>query len=531
MGHKPRTTRKSPSIGNLCCMEAIQVWVIEHWFVTVVGAALLFLLIEDLFFERSHAIRRNFPVVGRLRYLLEMIGPELRQYWVSNDKEEAPFNRDERRWVYSSAKGQNKNFGFGTTELLYSIGYPLIKHAVFGFPNAEAKYPGDDPSAIPCLKVMGASHGRKRPFRPTYIINISAMSFGSLGANAVRAMSRGAARAGACHNTGEGGVSPYHKSGGADIMWQLGTGYFGARDQDGNFSLDVLAAEVESCASIRCIEIKLSQGAKPGKGGILPAAKVSAEIAAVRGIPRGKDCISPNTHSEFGSVDEMIDFIERIATRTGLPVGIKSAIGEIKFWQELALRMKERGQGPDFITVDGSEGGTGAAPLTFADHVALPFKIGFARVYRVFQEAGATDQVVWIGSGKLGFPDRAVIALAMGCDLISVAREAMLGVGCIQAQKCHTDHCPAGIATQSKWLQRGLDVESKAERMTRYLRSFRKELITLAHAAGYQHPAQFVGYDVEVSTGVNKFSTLSEVLGYQKDEVPFTDMLDYPPTP
>ncbi len=262
-------------------MEPIQAWVIEHWFVTGVAAVLLFMLVEDLFFERSHAIRRNFPLVGRLRYLLEMIGPELRQYWVSNDKEESPFNRDERRWVYSSAKGQNKNFGFGTTELLYSIGYPLIKHAVFGFPNSEAKYPGDDPSAIPCLKIMGASHGRKRPFRPTSIINISAMSFGSLGANAVRAMSQGAAMAGACHNTGEGGVSPYHKSGGADIMWQLGTGYFGARDQDGNFSLDVLAAEVENCASIRCIEIKLSQGAKPGKG---------ASCRARRSAPRSRLC-------------------------------------------------------------------------------------------------------------------------------------------------------------------------------------------------------------------------------------------------
>jgi glutamate synthase (ferredoxin) len=512
-------------------MERILGLLSQHWLLSLVTAGVLVLLIDDLFIERKHTIQRNFPLVGRLRYLLEIIGPELRQYWVSNDKEEAPFNRDERRWVYSSAKGQNKNFGFGTTELLYTIGYPLIKHAVFGFPSSDAKYIGDDPSAIPCLKIMGTSHGRRRPFRPTSIINISAMSFGSLGANAVRAMSRGAALADACHNTGEGGVSPYHKSGGADIMWQLGTGYFGARDGDGLFSLDVLAAEVESCPSIRCIEIKLSQGAKPGKGGILPGAKVTAEIAAVRKIPQGQDCISPNTHSEFGTVDEMIDFIELIAERTGLPVGIKSAIGELAFWQQLAQRMKDRGQGPDFITIDGSEGGTGAAPLTFADHVALPFKIGFARVYQVFQLADMTDQVVWIGSGKLGFPDRTVIALAMGCDLIAVAREAMLAIGCIQAQKCHTGECPAGVATQSKWLQHGLDVEDKGERMGRYLKSFRKELIELSHAAGYEHPAQFTGDDIEVSTGVNRFTPLAEVLGYRKDPVPFNDMLELQATP
>jgi glutamate synthase (ferredoxin) len=342
-------------------------------------------------------------------------------------------------------------------------------------------------------------------------------------------MSQGAAGAQAYHNTGEGGVSPYHKSGGADIMWQLGTGYFGARDPKGRFSLDSLAAEVESCPSIRCIEIKLSQGAKPGKGGILPGAKVTPEIAAIRGIPVGQDCISPNGHSEFSTVDEMMDFIEGIADRTGLPVGIKSAVGEQRFWEQLAERMKARGDGPDFIAIDGGEGGTGAAPLTFADHVALPFKIGFARVQQTFLEAGITDRVVWIGSGKLGFPDRSVVALAMGADVIAVAREAMLAIGCIQAQRCHTGHCPAGIATQSKWYQRGINIDDKATRMTRFLQSFRTELLTLAHASGHQHPAQFTGADIEISTGANKFTPLSDVLGYTKAPVGFTSMLDYGP--
>ncbi|MDP6933698.1 MAG: FMN-binding glutamate synthase family protein [Myxococcota bacterium] len=504
-------------------------WLELHWVVSSVGAVLLVLFIDDVFIQKGHAIRHNFPLVGRLRYLLEMVGPELRQYWVANDKEEAPFNRDERRWVYASSKGQNKNFGFGTTEQIYAIGYPLIKHAVFPFPDHRAEHPGGDTSAIPCLKTMGEFNRRRRPFRPQSLVNISAMSFGSLGARAVTSMSHGAAGAQAYHNTGEGGVSPYHKSGGADIMWQLGTGYFGARDANGQFSLDVLAAEVESCPSIRCIEIKLSQGAKPGKGGILPGAKVTPEIAAVRGIPVGQDCISPNGHSEFGNVDEMMDFIQRIAERTGLPVGVKSAVGEQEFWTELTERMKARGDGPDFITIDGGEGGTGAAPLTFADHVALPFKIGFARVHNTFLEAGITDRVVWIGSGKLGFPDRSVIALAMGADLVAVAREAMLAIGCIQAQKCHTGHCPAGVATQAWWYQRGINIEDKAARMTRYLQSFRKELLTLAHASGLQHPAQFTGADIEISTGANEFSPLSEVLGYTKAPVNFTSMLDYGP--
>ncbi|MBM74581.1 MAG: FMN-binding glutamate synthase family protein [Proteobacteria bacterium] len=496
-----------------------------------VGTIFLIALIRDLFFQKNHAIVTNFPIFGRIRYLLEMVGPGLRQYWFSNDKEEAPFNRNERRWIYASAKGENNTFGFGTTEQLYNIGYPIIKHATFPFPAEKASYPGTDKTAIPCLKIIGETHNRKRPFRPNSILNISAMSFGSLGQNAVMAMSKGAAEAQAFHNTGEGGVSPYHKSGGADICWQLGTGYYGARNASGRFCMDTLAAEIEATPQIRCIEIKLSQGAKPGKGGILPGAKVTAEIAAIRKIPEGKDCYSPNYHSEFSDVDEMIDFIERIADRTGIPVGIKSAVGKLEFWDELASRMKERAAGPDFISIDGGEGGTGAAPLTFSDHVSLPFKIGFQRVYQIFQKHQMEQAVVWIGSGKLGFPDRAVIALAMGCDVISIAREAMLAVGCIQAQHCHTGSCPAGVATQNKWLQRGLNVENKSVRMARYIQSFRKELLALSHAAGYEHPGQFGGYDIEFSSGINKFSTLSEILGYTKTPIPFTSMKNLTPLP
>jgi glutamate synthase (ferredoxin) len=486
-----------------------------------VGVFLVLVAIRDIV-QKKRTIQHNFPIVGHLRYMLEVIGPELRQYWVANDKEEMPFNRAERRWVYATSKGQNSNFGFGTTEQLYEAGYPIIKHAVFPFPESKAVIIHDDPSAIPALKVIGEAHRRPKAWRPPSIINISAMSFGSLGDRAVRALNQGAKLAHCWHNTGEGGFSPYHASG-ADVVWQIGTGYFGARDENG-FRLEKVVEKVDQFPQIRMIELKLSQGAKPGKGGILPATKVTAEIAAIRGVKKGHDCISPNFHSEFSTVDEMIHFIERISAATGLPVGIKSAIGELDFWQELATRMKQTKKGPDFIVIDGGEGGTGAAPLTFADHVALPFKVGFARVYQIFQKAKMSERVTFIGSGKLGFPDRAVVALAMGCDLVNVAREAMMSIGCIQAQKCHDGHCPAGVATQNWWLQRGLDVDDKKNRAARYIKGFRKELLSLAHAAGYEHPAQFTGEDIEISVGLNRYKTLTEVLGYRRDVVKFPGM-------
>jgi glutamate synthase domain-containing protein 2 len=503
---------------------AIREFITENPIATVfigLGIVVLLIAIWDIL-QTKRTILHNFPVVGHLRYMLEVIGPELRQYWVADDKEEMPFNRAERRWVYSTAKGQNSNFGFGTTEQLYEAGYPIIKHAVFPFPESKAVIIHDDPSAIPSLKVIGEWHARKKAWRPPSIINISAMSFGSLGDRAVTALNRGARDAHCWHNTGEGGFSPYHKSG-ADVVWQIGTGYFGARDEKG-FSLDKVVARTAENPQIKLIELKLSQGAKPGKGGILPAAKITAEIAAIRGVPRGKDCLSPNFHAEFSTVDEMIAFIEKIAAATGVPVGIKSAIGGLTFWSELADRMKESGQGPDFIVIDGGEGGTGAAPLTFADHVSLPFKVGFARVYQIFQTANISERITFIGSGKLGFPDRAVVGLAMGCDLINIAREAMMSIGCIQAQRCHDGLCPAGVATQNWWLQRGLDVDDKAKRAARYIKGFRKELLTLAHAAGYEHPLQFTGQDIEISMGMNRYKTLEEVLGYRRDEVKFPGM-------
>lgn len=302
--------------------------------------------------------------------------------------------------------------------------------------------------------------------------------------------------AGTLHNTGEGGISRHHRSGGSLIL-QLGTGYFGARGDDGKFSLDALVASVES-APVRAIEIKLSQGAKPGLGGVLPAAKVTQEIATARGVPVGITVASPATHAEFDSVPSMVDFIERIADATGLPVGIKSAVGERVFWADLAGHMAMTGLGPDFITIDGGEGGTGAAPLVFSDHVSLPFRSGFAEVYSTFAVRGMSEHVVWIGAGRLGFPGEALLAMTLGADMINVAREAMLAAGCIQAQKCHTGHCPTGVATQNKRLERGLDPTDKSVRVGNYLTGLRHDLLRLSHACGVEHPALVKGESIEL---------------------------------
>ena len=462
----------------------------SYWWIALgaVGLALLILAVHDVLQSRR-AIVHNFPVVGHLRYLIEGLGGPLRQYIVTGNDEERPFSRDQRRWVYASAKKQNNYFAFGTdNDLEMSPSYVVIRHAAFPVHAPHAGEPGYDPSyACPAAKVMGGFRKRKKAFRPSSIVNTSAMSFGSLSPRAIEAINRGVKLASAMQNTGEGGISDYHRSGG-DLVWQIGTGYFGCRDEKGRFSMERFVESVAS-APVRAVEIKLSQGAKPGLGGVLPAAKITPEIAKIRLIPLGKDCISPAHHSAFHDVDSMLDFIEKLADATGLPIGIKSAAGEVSFWNELARRIDETGRAPDFITIDGGEGGTGAAPLVFSDHVALPFKLGFAEVYRALAERGVEEKVVLIGSGKLGFPEAGLLALALGCDMINVAREAMLAIGCIQAQECHTGHCPTGVATQNRWLMRGLDPTSKAARLANYLVTLRKELLALAHACGQPHPA------------------------------------------
>jgi glutamate synthase domain-containing protein 2 len=464
--------------------------------------------------QRKHAILHNFPIIGHFRYWLESIGPELRQYIVTNNNEERPFSRDQRSWVYASSKRQNNYFGFGTdNDLENSPNYLIIKHSAFPLSEPRAGDPAYDPQyGVPCAKVLGAARGRARAFRPTSIVNVSGMSFGALSAPAVEAMNRGAALAGCLHNTGEGGIAPPHKHGGP-LTWQIGTGYFGCRDKRGRFCMSKFLDNV-AAHPVRAIEIKLSQGAKPGMGGLLPAAKITPEIAAIRGIPLGKDCVSPPAHPEFRNVDEMLDFVEQIAQISGLPVGIKSAVGEGRFWTDLARQMADTGRGVDFITIDGGEGGTGAAPMVFSDFVALPFKLAMSRVYREFVEAGLHEDIVFIGSGKLGFPESALFAMALGCDMINVGREAMLAVGCIQALKCHTGHCPTGVATQNRWLMSGLDPTLKSARLANYIVTLRKELLQLSRACGLPHPALVSMQQFEILDERFRAVSAAECFGY-----------------
>ena len=489
-------------------------WVLFFFFV---------LFLRDII-QRKHTITHNFPIVGHFRYMLEKIGPELRQYIVANNREELPFNRSQRSWVYASSKKQNNYSGFGSDQDQASPGFVFINPTMLLYKPAPNHPNVIHVDLIPCAKVMGQYNKRKRPFRPKSIVNISAMSFGSLSAKAIESLNKGAKKADCYHNTGEGSLS-YHHQHGADIVFQFGTGYFGVRTPEGNFDMDKMVKLVNDFDYIRAIEVKLSQGAKPGKGGVLPASKITKEISEIRHVPMGKDVISPSSHTAFSNIPELLDFIEDIANNTGLPVGFKSAVGKLDMWEELTDLMVERNIGPDFISIDGGEGGTGAAPPAFANHVSLPFVFGFSQVYQMFKRKNLTDRVVFIASGKLGFPSSALMAFSMGADLINVAREAMLSIGCIQALSCHTNTCPAGVATQNKWLQAGIDPTLKSERFYNYAKSLRKEILEITHACGYEHPCQMEMTDVDMSMGDNNYTTtLRQIYNYEKVPVDFISM-------
>lgn len=482
---------------------------VAYWLFVGLVAVILYDILQ-----KRHAVIRNFPVIGHFRYWLEAIGPELRQYIVTNNDEERPFSRDERRWIYSSSKHENAYFGFGTDNHLDTANnYVLVKHTSFPVDPP----PGGDSSEypLPCSKELGGYRNRRQRFIPSSLVNFSALSFGSLSGNAVEALNRGAEIAGCLQNTGEGGIADYHLNGG-DLIWQLGTGYFGCRDATGRFDLRRFKDKIAQ-HPVRAVEIKLSQGAKPGLGGVLPAAKITPEVARYRGIPMGEDCISPNRHSAFSDVDSMLDFVELLASESGLPVGIKSAVGHSAFWANLARVIQDTGRSVDFVTIDGGEGGTGAAPLTFADHVSLPFRLGFPRVYMEFAKLGLHRHVVFVGSARLGLPANALLAISMGCDMINVGREAMMAIGCIQAQRCHTGRCPTGVATQNRWLVRGLDPKSKAVRAANYVIAMRKELTLLSRACGVGHPGMVSPDHIELMTHGLEARPMREVIGYESD--------------
>jgi glutamate synthase domain-containing protein 2 len=436
------------------------------WLAVVAGVLLLVVLVlavQDLT-QRTHAIRRNFPVVGRFRYLLEKIGPELRQYIVAGDNEERPFNRDERRWVYASAKRENNYFGFGTDDAIETTpGYLIVKHSTLGC-STPASSPGAGMEAdLPCAKVLGAPAAAGTPFRPASVVNISGMSFGALSGAAIEALNRGAASPAACTTPARAAVASPPQ--GRRPGLPAGHGVLRRARRPGRFELSRLKDLVQS-APVRRWRSSSARAPSPAWAGTCPGAKVSAR-SRHRGHPEGKDCISPSRHAEFSDVDGFLDFVELLADETGLPVTVKSAVGELRFWEELADRMASGTRGVDGITIDGGEGGTGAAPLVFTDHVALPFRTAFPRVYRS-SPSGAARADRLGRSAKVGLPDRGLLAMAMGADLLHAAREPMLSIGCIQAKKCHTDHCPTGVATQSAWLSHGLDptLKSSAARTT-----------------------------------------------------------------
>jgi glutamate synthase domain-containing protein 2 len=485
------------------------------WVLVGIAAALVLLAVHDLL-QRRHALLRVYPVLGRMRFMLEKIGPELRQYWFAPDKAERPFDRTERNWIYQSAKQQPNTFGFGSeSDLERAANYLVIRHAPFPHPAPERGQPGAGPHfMLPSAKVLGEHRGRRHAFRPDSAVNVSAMSFGALSGPAVVALNRGAALAGCMQNTGEGGLSRYHLNGG-ELIFQVGTAYFGCRDKQGHFSLEHLK-ETIARGPVRALEVKLSQGAKPGLGGLLPAAKMTKEIADVRGVPANEDCVSPSGHTEFKDADGLLDFVEMLAAETGLPVGIKSAVGEQAFWSELAHLMATTDRGVDFVTIDGGEGGTGAAPLVFTDHVSLPFKIGFSRVYEAFAREDLDRKVTFIGSGKLGLPESALFAFALGCDMVNVAREAMLAIGCIQAQICHTGRCPVGVTTQNRWLQRAIRPGDKAERLAGYVTALRGELYSLARACGVAHPALVTADHLEILDDRFGSTSVREMFGYEQ---------------
>jgi glutamate synthase domain-containing protein 2 len=428
--------------------------------------------------QTRHAILRNYPILGHLRFLLENIRPELRQYFFEGDKDGMPFPRDKRAIVYQRAKKQLDKRPFGTQHDVYQAGYEWLHHSMAPRPVST----GD-------VRTIIGGPDCKLPYSAS-VLNISAMSYGSLSANAIRALNKGAMLGGFAHDTGEGSVSPYHREHGGDLIWEIGSGYFGCRDADGSFSPGKFAAAAAD-PQIRMIEIKLSQGAKPGHGGVLPAAKLTPEIAAIRGVELGRDCISPAAHSAFSTPLELMGFIARLRTLSGgKPTGFKLCIGHPWEFMSVVKAMLETGVTPDFIVVDGKEGGTGAAPLEFMDHLGMPLRDALAFVNNVLVGANLRTRIKVGCSGKITSAFDMARVMAMGADWCNAARGFMFAVGCIQAQQCHTGACPTGVATQDPSRQRAVVVADKAERVSGFHRETVKALAELVAAVGLAHPSE-----------------------------------------
>ena len=453
-------------------------------FIFVIGIAVFLLLILYVIdvTQTKHAIRRNFPVLGRLRGIFEKLGEFFRQYFFALDREELPFNRAERSWVYRAAKSVDNTVAFGSTRDLRPPGTLLFVNTMF-------PVIGQDATPIHKLTI---GPNCEHPYTTSSLINISALSYGAISRPAVRALSLGAKKAGCWLNTGEGGLSSYHLEGGADLIFQIGTAKYGVRDKHGNLS-DSKLAEVAAHEQVKMFEIKLSQGAKPGKGGILPGAKVTEEIASIRGIPIHQDSISPNRHPEIQRVSDILDMVQRVRKATGKPVGFKTVIGSYEWLDEMCIDIKKRGiidSAPDFITIDSADGGTGAAPMSLMDYVGIPIRESLPTVVDVLEKHGLKERIKIIASGKLITPAEVAWAYCVGADFVATARGFMFALGCIQALQCNKNTCPTGITTHNKRLQKGLNPQDKAVRVANYAKNLTYEVCVIAHSCGVRGPRE-----------------------------------------
>jgi glutamate synthase domain-containing protein 2 len=471
-------------------------------------AALVFLFISDIT-QKKHGVLRNYPVVGHLRYFFEQLGEYFRQYFFSGDRDEMPFNRATRGWVYRLAKNEGGTIGFGSTYNLHTPGALIfVNHP---FPVLE-----EERLPTPSL-LLGEGYCRD-PFEAKSIVNVSGMSFGAISAPAVRALSRGAAVAGCWMDTGEGGLSPYHLEGGCDVVMQIGTAKYGVRDPQGNLSPERL---IELARVVKAFEIKLSQGAKPGKGGVLPGKKVTAEIAHIRGIPEGRDSISPNRHRDIANMPELLERLAWIRDLTGRPVGVKTAVGGWKFMHDMAEVVHRRGMefAPDFLVIDGGEGGSGAAPQALADHMSLSIEEALPRVVDALIETGLKQRVRVVASGKIVTSARAAWALCVGADFVNTARGFMFSLGCIQALRCHQNTCPTGVTTHNKRLQRALVVEEKYLRVANYANNMNREIDMIAHSCGVRHARELKREHVRIVQASGQSVALNMLYPYPEPKV------------
>jgi len=448
----------------------------EWWILAAPITLIAVVGIYDLV-QRRHSVLRNYPVLGHLRFLLEAVRPELQQYFIERNFDGRPFDRDVRSLIYERAKGTAAELSYGTERDIDQDGYEYLVHSTA---------PVDPPQEPFRVRIGGPDC--TQPY-DIALMNISSMSFGALSANALRALNNGARKGGFAHDTGEGGLTPYHL-GGADVVWEIGSGYFGARSKDGSFDPDQFADKAAHDA-VKCISIKLSQGAKPGVGGVLPAAKVSKEIAAYRGVPVGEKCVSPAAHSAFSTPRELIGFVARLRQLSGgKPVGFKLCVGSRVDVLAICKAMLAEGVTPDFIIVDGAEGGTAAAPLEYEDHVGLPLTDGLMTVHNALVGTGLRDKIRIGASGKVATANDVIKRLIQGADYTNSARSMMMAAGCIQSQRCHTNHCPVGVATQDPHRARALDVGDKSERVYRYQKATVAQAMRMMGSMGVNHPSK-----------------------------------------